>query len=40
MTNPYEVMQAIFSKGGFKLSDFYIKVENETSVDIYRNKTL
>ena len=38
MTNQYEVIQAIFSKGGFKLSDFYIKVENETSVDIYRNE--
>lgn len=38
MKNPYEVIHAIFSKGGFKFSNFCLKVENETSIDIYKNE--
>ena len=31
-------MSSIFSEGGFKLSDFTVKVQSETSIDIYKNK--
>ena len=35
--NPYKVMSSIFSDDGFKISNFVIKVENETSIDVYKN---
>ncbi len=38
MKNAYEVMSSIFSEGGFKVSDFTVKVQSETSIDIYKNK--
>ena len=31
-------MSSIFSDGGFKVSDFTVKVQSETSIDIYKNK--
>ena len=31
-------MSSIFSEGGFKVSDFTVKVQSETSIDIYKNK--
>ena len=37
MMNPYKVMSSIFSDDGFKISNFVIKVENETSIDVYKN---
>ena len=30
-------MSSIFSDNGFKISNFVIKVENETSIDVYKN---
>ena len=37
MMNPYKVISSIFSDDGFKISNFVIKVENETSIDVYKN---
>lgn len=38
MVNPYEVMSSIFSEDGFKVSEFTLKVQSETSIDIYKSE--
>tara|TARA_Y100000592_G_scaffold32562_1_gene51732 strand:- start:337 stop:630 length:294 start_codon:yes stop_codon:yes gene_type:complete len=37
MKNPHEVMSSIFSEDGLKISEFTLKVQSETSIDIYKN---
>jgi hypothetical protein len=37
MVNPYQVMSSIFSEDGLKILDFTLKVQSETSIDIYKN---
>lgn len=38
MMNPYEFMSSLFSEEGFKVSDFTLKVQSETSIDMYKNE--
>jgi len=38
MNNIYGIISSIFSKDGFRISDFYIKIEEETSIDIYKKE--
>ena len=37
MVNPYQAMSSIFSEDGLKILDFTLKVQSETSIDIYKN---
>ena len=36
--NPYEFMSSLFSEEGFKVSDFTLRVQSETSIDMYKNE--
>ncbi len=36
MMNPYEFMSSLFSEDGLKILDFTLKVQSETSIDIYK----
>jgi|TARA_B100001059_G_C17812785_1_gene573298 hypothetical protein len=38
MMNPYEFMSSLFSEEGFKVSDFTLRVQSETSIDMYKNE--
>lgn len=38
MENPYKIISSILSKDGFRVSDFYLKVEQETSIDLYKKE--
>ena len=38
MMNTYEFMSSLFSEEGFKVSDFTLRVQSETSIDMYKNE--